>query len=209
MKQLADKLAQVMDQLDDVDQDAFMALMADALEPYPELGWELGPDPEDGDLMRLSLVVRDAPAFRDEAAETDAFPVDGEGWRIDLGVPPRDADIYLEAQVGEGEDAAVLEIEGEQLGWQMRGGDGVVDLVVGIPAGPLRQLGAEEREELADIFVMGELGEINLMDYVNSISVEDMEALSEQWPSLTTLRRAFVARYPDCAYAEWMRTSRD
>lgn len=204
MKELADKLAQVMGQLDSVDQDAFMDLMAEALDAYPELGWELGPDLDDNDVIRLSLVVSDAPAFRDQAEQAGVFPVEGDNWRIALGVPPRDTDIYLEADV----HGEVLAIDGEQLGWQLRTVDGQVDLVVGLPPGPLRQLSVAEREELADVFVAGELGEINQMDYVNSISVEEIEGLSEAWPSLATLRGAFAARFPEAAYAEWLRSSR-
>jgi hypothetical protein len=204
MKQLLDKLAQAMTQLDSLGQEEFVALVGEALEDYPDLGWELGPDPLDGKLLRLSLAVRNAPEFRERAAASGALPLRGEGWLIDIGVPPRNAPIYLEAQAGD----EVLAIDGELLGWQLRAIDGMADLVVGVPPGPLRQLGQAELEELAEIFAMGELGELNMMDHVNSVSVEQIEGLSRDWPSLGTLRAAFADAFPSCAHAEWLRGSR-
>jgi hypothetical protein len=204
MKVLLEKLVFAMDQLDHIGQEEFVTLVGEALAQVPELGWELGPDLAEQDVVRLSLAVRNAPEFRERAVASGALPIRGAGWVIGLGVPPRDSDIYLEAQAGDG----VLAIEGELLGWQLRGSDDMVDLVVGIPAGPLRQLAQAEMEELAEIFVMGELGELNLMDHVNSISVEQIVAVSPDWPSLTTLRAGFVDKFPSCAYADWLRTSR-
>jgi hypothetical protein len=204
MKQLLEKLAQAMGQLDHLGQEEFVALVGEALEDYPDLGWELGPDPLDDQRLRLSLAVRNAPEFRERAAASGLLPLAGEGWEIGLGVPPRNGPIYLEAQAGD----EVLAIDGELMGWQMRASDDMVDLVVGIPPGPLGQLGQAELEELAEIFAQGELGELNMMDHVNSVSVEQIEALSRDWPSLATLRAGFADAFPACAYAEWLRGSR-
>ena len=204
MKELLEGLTHAMNQLDHVGQEEFVGLINGALAEYPDLGWELGPDPADAGLLRLSLAVRNAPEFRERAAATGNLPLAGEGWVIDIGVPPRAGDIYMEAQVGD----EVLAIEGELLGVQLRASDDLVDLVLGVPPGPLRQLGQAELEELAEIFAMGELGELNMMDHVNSVSVEPIEALSRDWPSLTTLRAAFAEDFPSCAYAEWLRVSR-
>jgi hypothetical protein len=204
MKQLLDKLAQAMNQLDHLGQEEFVGQVNGALEAYPDLGWELGPDPADSKLLRLSLAVRNAPEFRERAAASGALPLAGDGWEIGLGVPPRNGAIYLEAQVGDD----VLAIDGELMGWQMRATDGMVDLVLGIPPGPLRRLGQAELEELADIFTLGELGELNMMDHVNSVSAEQIDGLSRDWPSLRTLRAGFADAFPSCAYAAWLRSAR-
>ncbi|CAN7629443.1 hypothetical protein LJR289_004706 [Pseudoduganella sp. LjRoot289] len=204
MRELLDGLAHAMNQLDHVGQEEFVGLISGALEEYPDLGWELGPDPLDANLLRLSLAVRNAPEFRERASASGSLPLAGEGWVIDIGVPPRAGDIYLEAQAGD----EVLAIEGDLLGVQLRAFKDMVDLVLGVPPGPLRQLGQAELEELAEIFAMGELGELNMMDHVNSVSVEQIDGLSRDWPSLTTLRAAFAEDFPSCAYAEWLRDSR-
>ncbi|KQV89889.1 hypothetical protein ASD15_24635 [Massilia sp. Root351] len=204
MEQLLNKLAQAMGQLDHLDQEGFVGLVSEALAPYPDLGWVLAPDPANSALLRLSLSVRNAPEFRERAAASGLLPLAGEGWEIGLGVPPRDGPIYLEAQAGD----EVLAIDGELMGWQMRAADGMVDLVLGIAPGPLRALGQAELEELADIFTLGELGELNMMDHVNSVSVEQIDGLSRDWPSLATLRAGFADAFPACAYAEWLRSAR-
>lgn len=204
MKQLLDKLAQAMNQLDHLGQEEFVDLVGDALQAYPDLGWELGPDPVDDKLLRLSLAVRNAPEFRERAAASGGLPLAGEGWVIGVGVPPRNGPIYLEAQVGD----EVMAIDGELMGWQMRASDDMVDLVVGVPPGPLRQLGQAELEELAEIFTLAELGELNMMDHVNSVSVEAIDGLSRDWQSLATLRAGFAEAFPSCAYAGWLSRSR-
>ena len=204
MKELVEKLSLAMNRLDELGQEEFVGLVNGALEAYPDLGWELGPDPVEPGLLRLSLAVRNAPEFRERAATSGLLPVKGEGWEIGIGVPPRAGDIYMEAQVGD----EVLAIEGALLGVQLRASDDLVDLVLGVPPGPLRQLGQAELEELADIFTLGELGELNMMDHVNSVSVEQIDGLSRDWPPLTTLRAAFADDFPSCAYAEWLHRSR-
>ena len=89
MKQLLDKLAQAMNQLDHLDQEAFVGLVSEALEAYPDLGWVLAPDPADNALLRLSLSVRNAPEFRERAAAsglcllyTSPSPRDQRGSRM-------------------------------------------------------------------------------------------------------------------------------
>jgi hypothetical protein len=187
--------------------DGFSELMAQILSRWPDAGWELGPDLVAPDIDRLSLSVDDMPALR----TNPSLPLQGNGWMIGLGIPPRDWEIYFEAKMN-GKD---LKIEGSEWFWTMVDVDAEPDaevdaqvMITIAPSNQFEKLTDDELAELAGIIVTGELGESNVSRFVRWIDVSSARLASEEWLPMESLRKKFVEKFPDCAYGDWLATSR-
>ncbi|MBQ5948655.1 hypothetical protein [Massilia sp. ST3] len=204
MQELLRNLAHLMNYRKQVPAEGFTDLMGKILAGLPGLGWELGPALSDADIDLLSLSVMHAPALLDDEDFTAGFPLRGEGWIVDLGVPPRDWDIYFKASFG----GKALEIEGREWAWTMSGQEGPVRLSLAVPPAQGDGLDAAALQELAEIIVVGELGERNVLRHVAAIEVLGATPAGGVLEPMAHLRARFAERFPDCAYAAWLSASR-
>lgn len=206
MDKLLSDLSHLMNQREQAGE-GFSKLMAQILSRWPDVGWELGPDLVAPDIDRLSLSVDDMPALR----TNPSLPLQGDGWIIGLGIPPRDWEIYFEAKMN-GKD---LEIEGSEWFWTMVDVDPEPDaevdeqvMITIAPSNQFEKLTDDELGELAGIIVTGELGESNVSRFVRWIDVSPARLASEEWFPMESLRKKFVEKFPDCEYGGWLATSR-
>jgi hypothetical protein len=207
LEKLLNNLSHLMNHREQAGDEGFSELMAKILSRWPEVGWELGPDLIDPGIDRLSLSVDDMPELR----TNPSLPLQGEGWMISLGIPPRDWEIYFEAKMN-GKD---LNIEGSEWFWTIVDVDpepeAEVDKQVMITIAPSSQFGNltdDELAELAGIIVTGELGESNVSRLVRWIDVSSTRQGSAEWSPMESLRKKFVEKFPDCEYGGWLATSR-
>lgn len=204
MQELVNNLSHAMNTRHQVPTEEFIDLMGKIVSGLPGIGWELGPGLDDPDTDLLSLSVMYAPGVLDDAAFVAAFPLHGEGWMADLGIPPRDWEMYFRATL----DGQRHEIEGSEWHWQMADGEnGKASLVLAAPAS-FGSFDAEALREFAHIIAVGELGERNVLRHLASVDAVAMDQPDAAWQPMTSLRRGFVERFPTCAYAAWLRASR-
>lgn len=197
-------LEHLLNHRNQVPEEGFVALMGKILAPLPSVGWEYGPDVLDPAIDRLSLSFRHAPA---DVAAHPAFaklPRSGDGWIIDKGIPPRDWEIAFQAVI----NGKVRDVEGSTWCWSMGNAGSAVELVIGVPRGQFRDASPETLSEMAEVIAMGELGELNLSKFVKSIDVVHMEYLTVHWPTMLSLRKTFVEKFPSSHYADWLVHSR-
>lgn len=161
MDKLLSNLSHLMNHREQAGDEGFSELMAKILSRWPDVGWELGPDLVDPGIDRLSLSVDDIPELR----TNPSLPLQGNGWIIGLGIPPRDWEIYFEAKMN-GKD---LKIEGGEWFWAIVDVDPEPDaevdeqvMITIAPSSQFERLSDDELGELAGIIVTGELG--NEMD---------------------------------------------
>jgi hypothetical protein len=177
------------------------------------MGWELGPDLVNPDVYRLSLSLWDVLQLRTDPPLAEQLPVKGDGWLIDLGIPPRDWEMYFEAKMN-GKDLA---IEGREWFWSIADVDVDVDpeadvdaqvMITIAPSSPFETLTDEEPEEFAGMIVTGELGEANVARLVRWIDVSATRQGPEEWFPMERLRKKFMEKFPDCEYGAWLVASR-
>lgn len=202
MDEIVSNLAHLMRYRDRVDSAGFVDLMGKILAGRPDIGWELGPDLRDPTLDRLSLSV---PELLDgEQGAWTALPQRGTDWVIDAGIPPRDWDMFFQADV----DGHLLGIEGGAWCWRALVENGRCALALGIPLDQLPLLDAGRLRELAGILLRGELGERNAGRILGDLDVRFLSAAETGWQPMTALRAAFAAWFPDCEHAAWLAASR-
>jgi hypothetical protein len=207
MDELLRNLSHLMNHREQAGDEGFSELMAKILSHWPDAGWELGPDLADPGIDRLSLSVDDMPELRTILS----LPLQGDGWVIGLGIPPRDWEIYFEAKMN-GKD---LHIEGSEWFWSIVDVDPQPDadvdeqvMITIAPSSQFEKLTDDELGELAGIIVTGELGEWNVSRFVRWIDVSPTRRDSEEWFPMESLRKKFVEKFPDCEYGGWLATSR-
>jgi hypothetical protein len=202
MDEIVSNLAHLMRYRDRVDSAGFVDLMGKILAGRPDIGWERGPDLLDPTLDRLSLSV---PELRDGGQDAwAALPQRGEGWVVDAGIPPRDWDMFFQADI----DGHVLGIEGGAWCWRALVTNGSCTLALGIPPGQLPPLDAGRLRELAGILLRGELGERNAGRFIGGLDVGFLPAAETGWQPMAALRAAFAAWFPDCEHGAWLAASR-
>lgn len=197
MDEIIENLSHLMNHRKQVPTEGFVELINKILADLPGLGWQLGPAPDNPEFDRLSLSVAHAPRFLDDAAFTARFPIHGDGWVIDLGVPPREWDVYFRANL----DGKMREVEGREWFWKMVQDEKVVRLLFAAPLGKFADLNREVLKEFGEVMATGELGELNVMRFFASVEVTLMEKGGEEWMPVETLRATFAERFPSCEYA--------
>jgi hypothetical protein len=211
MDKLLSNLSHLMKHREQAGEEGFSELMGQILSQSPDMGWELGPDLLAPDTYRLSLSSWDVLELCTNPLLAEQLPVKGDGWVIGLGMPPRDWEMYFEANMN-GKDLA---IEGSEWFWTIAdvepNPDADVDKQVMITIAPSSQFATltdEELEEFAGIIVTGELGELNVARFVRWIDVSTTKEGSDAWFPMDSLRKKFVEKFPDCEYGAWLVTSR-
>jgi hypothetical protein len=213
MDELLRNLSHLMHHREQAGLEGFPELMGQILGPWADMGWELGPDLVAPGIDRLSLSLWDVLELRIDPPLAVQLPVNGEGWTIGLGIPPRDWEIYFEATMN-GQD---LQIEGREWFWAIADVDPSPEVEAGVdnqvmitiaPSSQFETLTDDELEELAGIIVTGELGEANVARLVRWIDVSPVRQRSEEWFPVESLRKKFVEKFPDCEYGAWLAASR-
>jgi len=211
LDKLLNNLSHLMNHREKAGDAGFSELMAQILSQWPDVGWELGSDPVSPDIDRLSLSVDDVPELRSNPTLAAQLPLKGEGWIIGLGIPPRDWEMYFEAEMN-GKD---LKIEGSEWFWTIVDVDPEPDaevdqqmMITIAPSSQFEKLTDDELGELAGIIVTGELGESNVSRFVRWIDVSPTRQGSGEWFPMDSLRKRFVEKFPDCEYGDWLATSR-
>lgn len=203
MDELLGKLAHLMNHRHEAGDDGFSELMEKILSPWPDVGWELGPDLVDPDIERLSLFLSGVLEPDAESSLAARLPLTEQGWIISLGIPPRDWDIYFEATMN-GQD---FDIEGREWFWSMADAGDQVTLTIA-PPDQFGNLTDEELRDLAGIILAGELGESNVRTLVRWFDVSPTRQGAGEWLPMESLRKKFVEKFPDCEYSGWLATSR-
>ncbi len=204
MEEIIQNLSHLMNYRKQVPTEGFVELINKILAGLPGLGWQLGSAPADPELDQLSLSVAHAPQLLNDAAFVACFPIHGDGWVIDLGVPPREWEIYFKATL----DGKVYEVEGQEWFWKMAEERNVIRLLFAAPPEKFASLGKEVLKEFGEVIATGELGELNVMRFLASVEVMLMDGPGEGWMPVETLRPKFVERFPSCEYAAWLAASR-
>jgi hypothetical protein len=203
MEELFKNLSHLMNYRKQIPAEGFTELINKILSGLPGIGWELGPDPIEPELDRLSLSVKHAPELLDNAAFAAGFPLHGDGWIADLGVPPREWEMFFRAKL----NGKTYEIEGREWFWQMLEEGEAVRLVFAAPSATFGDLGKAELNEFAEIIATGELGELNVLRLLASVETVLIDAPGEPWQAMDRLRKQFVKRFPSCAYSAWFMAS--
>ena len=205
MEEITKNLSHLMNYRKQVATEGFVELINKILAQLPGLGWQLGSDLADSELDRLSLSVAHVPQLLNDAAFVACFPIHGDGWVIDLGVPPREWEIYFKATL----DGKVYEVEGQEWFWKMAQEKNMVRLLFAAPPEKFACLDKEVLKEFGEVIATGELGELNVMRFFASVGAMLTEGPGEDWLPMETLRTRFVERFPSCEYAAWLSAPRE
>ncbi|MDE2422180.1 MAG: hypothetical protein KGO49_13490 [Gammaproteobacteria bacterium] len=116
MKELFKNLSHLMTHRKKVYTNGFVELMDRILSGIPNVGWELGHLPNDYGVDQLSLSVINNPLFIKQVEDSISFPIKGDDWVINLGIPPRDWELFFEINT---EDGQIVEVEGSEWSWVM------------------------------------------------------------------------------------------
>lgn len=201
LEPIFDELAHLMRYRDRVDDTGFTELMGSILAELDAVGWERGPDLEHPATDRLSL--SGPPELFDLALTQLSLPITGDGWIIDIGIPPRDWGMYFETMI-EGERVG---IEAGTWCWTMQVHGPAVHMRIGIPGDQLPNVDTAQLSDFADVLILGEIGERNQRTHVTQVQVERIDTPAT-WLPMSQFRRRFAEQFPQCEHAVWLKASR-
>ena len=160
--------------------------------------WEFGPDPMDDDISVLSISLERSAGEVTQLASDLGLPIQGNGWRVQVGMPPRDWDRYFEY---EGRSGISYRIEGSHWLYELipEDNDKVrVELFPDIAIEP------KDGDEISRILLIGEIGERNLAEKICNVSIGNSRKPGTK--AIENLRSEFAELYPDCAYREFLKS---
>lgn|GEM_PF-4690584 len=192
LDELVINLTHLMNHKDKVPQQGFIELMEKILCYNPSLGWELGPSPLDSDVDMLSI----STSNKDELYEIhnlNIFPIDGSGWQIVLGVPPRNWEMFFHLPIENDE----LEVDASKWFYAASWKNDCVEIEI---AGLEQNLVDKGNvDEALKILLIGELGEWNLRKFVQRYEFFDGK-IDERFKPIKGLRNSFSNYFDHCSY---------
>jgi hypothetical protein len=158
----------------------------------------MGPDPAIDQTTVLSLSLFNDSSVIEKLRTDLGLPICGEDWRVQVGIPPRMWEMYFEYTSADGRD---YRIEGKNWKWELnRIGDSA-----NITLCPDVTIEDADKFDIGRILLSGELGEKNLKDFVDTISVGNQSSDGAQ--PMRALKREFAQLFPKCSYREFFITN--
>ncbi len=196
MSELRDNLVHLMTHLARLPEEGVIELMGKILANHSGAGWEMGPHFLNPDITVLAVTGHGDQTVQARLREDIGDDVEGEAWRIVVGIPPRDWERYFELEDANG---AVHPVEGDN--WLWRSDDACTKVGLYSPA----PIGENVFQDAARILLIGEIGEQNLERFIRSISA--CSAHADGLSPLASFRGEFAAKYPHALYASQLAQS--
>ncbi|QNQ08269.1 hypothetical protein [Sphingomonas alpina] len=159
--------------------------------------WEIGPDPINDEITVLALGCHGDLILLDIMEKDLNLPMDGQGWKIVAGIPPKSWEGYFEMI---GSDGLVLQIEGWDWQWSIAElNKDKASITIFYPEE--YKIGAADIENAGEIILFGSIGEVNTSRH---ISVDHYLPISEgvNHNSMSTLREEFSKWFPDAPFSQ-------
>ena len=158
-------------------------------------GWEIGPDLENGNTMTFSISAFGGGDFIDDLESTLELPLFGNGWSVQIGIPPRDWEKYF--HYTDFRDR-IHEIEGSRWRFDLINQCNQVKIILY----PHPEIDPDIFDDVARILCVGELGEKNIIDFVSEIDF--LEYTPDNGKPLSHLRKCFLRIFPKCYYKNFL-----
>ncbi len=197
MHALKTDLIHFMNKFKTLTPDNAMALMSHILADTPIETWEIGPHPLNHDIDVLALSSDGISTVEDFIYKTVEPDVDGAGWEIVHGIPPRDWELFFEYS---GANGQIFEVEGADWSWQAHWNEDGLDLTLV----PDQDYPPDVFDDIARILMVGELGEKNCDKYV-ILRGRHGPSSADGFDPLPTFRSVFAQTFEDCAYREFLK----
>ena len=183
-------LAHLMDNRARVGSEKFGELL-DEIVKLDGCGWELGPDFASPASTALAFSALCERRTIDRLEEELGLPLFGGDWSVVIGVPPRHWERYFEYVASDGQSHA---IEGSKWQYNLTRENDRIAIELCVPS----SLPIDLFNEVARILCVGELGELNLIEFVSRISYGLSKTDAKP---IQLLRADFVSHFPQCHYA--------
>lgn len=141
-----------------IDRSKLQNAMQDIFASVPDIGYEIGVFPGGENLSYIALSIPVENEWREEVGRRILAAETSPGWRVELGIPPRDWEMYFE--IYDDESQEWVSIDGRQWCYKFVRSGSTNTLELCNATG--EAYGQRIFDDIAKILLVGEIGERNI-----------------------------------------------